>query len=159
MFGIEPDPIYEFGLLLHTTDVLSLDDDVLKRLKDEFHFIDIDDDPYLVTLELSKCEKIVSSSLHGLIVSEAMGIPTCYLGTYVRENDFKVHDYYLGTNRKIEDIKKYQLKCGQTIDKTNLSFTKPGKFDIWGFLNSAPFELSNEISSEKIKSYYGDLIF
>lgn len=44
-------------------------------------------------------EFIVSSSLHGLIVAEAYGIPACYLRLSETEAMFKFEDYYQGTGR------------------------------------------------------------
>ena len=110
---------------------MKLSASVIERLHEDFHFIDICDDPYLIVSELSKCKHVISSSLHGLIVSEAMGIPTCYLRTYIRVNDFKVHDYYQGCNVKIEDVKQYWLgKNDITVDKSKIRFTHKHSFNI-----------------------------
>ena len=45
-------------------------------------------------------EFVVSSSLHGLIVAEAFGIPACYLRLSETEAIFKFEDYFQGTGRK-----------------------------------------------------------
>jgi pyruvyltransferase len=51
--------------------------------------------------EILKCNLIISSSLHGIVIPEAYGIPS----KWVRYSDkvigghFKFHDYYLGTGR------------------------------------------------------------
>lgn len=42
---------------------------------------------------------VISSSLHGVIVAEAFGIPTRYLKVSNHEPIFKYADYYQGTNR------------------------------------------------------------
>ncbi len=44
-------------------------------------------------------EFIIASSLHGLIVAEAFGIPACYLRLSETEAMFKYEDYYQGTGR------------------------------------------------------------
>lgn len=71
-----------------------------------------DDDPAITVIDVTKhwaqvvdeirsCEVIVSSSLHGVIVAEAYGIPA----TWIRISDrleggsFKFHDYLLATGR------------------------------------------------------------
>lgn len=42
---------------------------------------------------------VISSSLHGLIIAEAYGIPARYLRLSENEPLYKYKDYYLGTNR------------------------------------------------------------
>jgi pyruvyltransferase len=55
-----------------------------------------------VVRRICACDVVVSSSLHGLIVAEAYGIPASWI--VVSENvigrGFKFHDYYLGTGRE-----------------------------------------------------------
>jgi len=49
--------------------------------------------------EILKCDFVIASSLHGLIVAEAFGIPACYLRLSETESMFKFEDYYQGTGR------------------------------------------------------------
>ncbi|HEV8051174.1 MAG TPA: polysaccharide pyruvyl transferase family protein [Parachlamydiaceae bacterium] len=42
---------------------------------------------------------VISSSLHGVVIAEAYGIPARYLRVTDHEPIFKYNDYYLGTNR------------------------------------------------------------
>jgi len=42
---------------------------------------------------------VISSSLHGIILGEAYGIPTIFLRDRASEKDFKYIDYYASTNR------------------------------------------------------------
>ncbi len=48
--------------------------------------------------EILACELIISSSLHGIIVAEAYGIPAVWLTPC--NGMFKYHDYYLSTGRQ-----------------------------------------------------------
>ncbi len=52
-----------------------------------------------VVEEILQCEFVMSSSLHGLIVAEAFGIPACYVRLSETEAMFKFEDYYQGTGR------------------------------------------------------------
>lgn len=51
--------------------------------------------------EILACETIVSSSLHGLIIAEAYGLPAQWVkpSDKVVGDGFKFHDYYSGTGR------------------------------------------------------------
>lgn len=51
--------------------------------------------------QILSCENIASSSLHGLIISDAYSIPNIriQLSNKVRGGDFKYKDYYSGVNR------------------------------------------------------------
>lgn len=67
------DKKYNLGIVPHWTDkTLEFD----KRfLKYNPKIIRVDDNPLKVITEISQCKKIVSSSLHGIIVADAFGIP------------------------------------------------------------------------------------
>ena len=61
--------------------------------------IDVTAPPHEVIYEISKCSRILSSSLHGLIVAESLGIPAMRLPYHkVIGGDDKWVDYYTGVN-------------------------------------------------------------
>jgi len=67
------DKKYDLGIVPHWTDK-TLEHD--KRfLKYNPKIIRVDEDPIKVITEISQCKKIISSSLHGIIVADAFGIP------------------------------------------------------------------------------------
>ena len=103
------------------------------REREEHHFIDIhnnnsnsiiinvQDDPMDIIKTMSMCDCIISSSLHGLIVADSLGIPN----RWVKLTDnplgdaFKFHDYYstfgIKTNAlDINDI--FHIRCDRIID-------------------------------------------
>lgn len=87
---------YEIGLIPHY-----IDKERFKVLDPRILKIDIQGNVYDVIDKINKCEVIVSTSLHGTIVSEAYGIPVAWLkvsnkiwGAY-----FKFNDYFSGTGR------------------------------------------------------------
>lgn len=53
-----------------------------------------------IVQRILEAEFVVSSSLHGVIVAEAFGIPSRYIRVSEGEPLFKYEDYYLGTGRE-----------------------------------------------------------
>jgi pyruvyltransferase len=68
--------------------------------------IDIQEDWKKVIDEILSCERIISSSLHGLIVAEAYGIPAQWAiwSKKIVGGEFKYQDYFLGTGRKKQSV-------------------------------------------------------
>jgi hypothetical protein len=62
--------------------------------------INVLDEPLHVLREIARCERVISSSLHGLVVADSFGIPSQWLkvSDQVRGNDFKFYDYYSAFN-------------------------------------------------------------
>lgn len=69
-------------------------------------FIDVMKPYKEVIDEILKCNKIVSSSLHGIILAEAYGIPAKWekYSDEVLGNGFKFRDYLSGTGRTLKDV-------------------------------------------------------
>lgn len=82
-------------------------------------------------------ELVVSSSLHGLILAEAYGIPAVYLDWGNGEDRFKYDDYYLGTGRP-------QWHAGSSVEEC-LALGGNGDFDLQrlqaGLLAAFPHDL------------------
>lgn len=88
---------YSLGIIPHFIDVdcgfvNNHRDEVgvkIIRVQDYTNWTDFIDD-------ICKCEMILSSSLHGLIISETYGVPNIWakFGEYVEGWDFKFQDYY-----------------------------------------------------------------
>jgi pyruvyltransferase len=58
------------------------------------------DTPLLgVIARILRAGLVVSSSLHGLILAEALGVPAVWHRPLMGEDELKYHDYYLGTGR------------------------------------------------------------
>ena len=80
-------------------------------------------------------ELVISSSLHGIIVAEAFGIPTRLLRLESAEPIFKYEDYYLGTGRK-----KFSY-ASSVADAKKMGGEELPRFDPDRLLNAFPFDL------------------
>lgn len=87
---------YEVGL---TPNYISSRHGGIKKLQQQYphaHVINLENsNPLSVAKEITKCKKIISGSLHGIICAHAYGIPVAYayMGKLHGE-DVKFHDYY-----------------------------------------------------------------
>ena len=141
---------YNIGIIPHMVDY----EKVLSLIKDDdIKIINIQDDPEKVVKEISKCKNIISSSLHGIIISEALNIPSawCKFSDKVLGNGFKFKDYYLGSGRKEEDI-----YCSDFREKINISkvkYLQRAQYDIDGLLKSFPYHI-DQILINDIKRWF-----
>lgn len=88
------DKEYNLGIVPHWSDTDLEHRPEFRRYKPRI--IRPDDDPIRVIREIGRCRKIVASSLHGIIVADAFGIPrrTEMTPAFAREGgDFKFRDH------------------------------------------------------------------
>jgi pyruvyltransferase len=92
----------KIGLVPHYVDACN----PYIRSSDEVYVIDVSLDPESFVDELLSCEVILSSSLHGLILADAYGIPNkwVFFSDKVTGGYFKYQDYYSTTDAKNEDF-------------------------------------------------------
>lgn len=106
-----------------------------------------------VVHNMSRCKRIISSSLHGIIVAEALGIPVSRFRLSDANDPFKFYDYFEGTNRtdvNCNDIRGYHPT---SVNMTKFENIMPGKFDIKGLLDSCPFEIEPDLKKDILKYY------
>jgi pyruvyltransferase len=77
---------------------------------------------------------VIASSLHGLILAEAFGIPARMLRVTETEPLFKYHDYYLGTNRPAF---RYATSIEEALE---MGGEAPFECDLYKLYNAFPFE-------------------
>ena len=87
--------IYKLCIIPHSVDKNN------QLIIDNIHInksliLNIDGDPFIFIDNLTKCERVLSSSLHGLIISDSFGIPNMriVLSDSVIGGDYKFSDYY-----------------------------------------------------------------
>ncbi len=97
--------------------------------------------PESVIDKVLQCEKIVSSSLHGIIVAHAYGIPACWVkhSDKLFGDDIKFHDYFESVSLKCNYVEFYEKINNGDIIKLN--FIKYDFFDITPILKVFPIKL------------------
>lgn len=122
-----------------------------ERYSDSYPIIDVrTTDIEHVINEILECDYILSSSLHGIIVSHAYGVPALWIKKgYIRSSSFKFHDYFsaVGINKYegFEDIDLIlssednimkifcQNKDKSIIDKNNLKKIQKSLLDVFPY--------------------------
>lgn len=94
---------YKYGIVMHKDQVIPVED------RDDVLVVDICTADYKdFVRKLLSCEKIISSSLHGIILAESYGVPAILLKPKV---DFlKYDDWYYST-------KRYEYPVAKTIEE------------------------------------------
>ncbi len=88
---------YRIGIIPHYVDSTDRRLFILKaRYRDEVRIINIRAKPDAVIREIASCSNILSSSLHGLVFSDSLSIPSrwLHLSERVLGNGYKFLDYY-----------------------------------------------------------------
>lgn len=92
--------------------------------------------------DILSCKRIVTSSLHGLIIADSYGIPNSWLSsTTPKGGEFKYYDYFLSVD-KVRHTVHYDLKQGITLEKIMDNFPfddRPINWSPTPLLNTCPF--------------------
>ncbi len=116
---------YKLGIVPHYVDK---DNEWLKIIiKDnpEVIILNIQEpDPYKFIDDLLSCEKIASSSLHGIIVADAYAIPSIWIefSNKLTGGGFKFLDYFASVKR--EDTKPLSITKNTNLDELEKKFQK-----------------------------------
>ena len=87
----------DFAIVAHYSDDL-----FLRRRNPQYsnNFVSVDCCPSEMVAKIIGSELVISTSLHGIIFAESLGIPAVWLRTDINsENEYKYYDYYFGTER------------------------------------------------------------
>ncbi len=109
------------------------------RELDNYHTISIETNEYQKFVdEIVASEKIISSSLHGIILAETYGIPAVMLCENESEDIFKYYDYYFSTHR-------YNIRIAKTISEAEKMEPMPLPKNLdelrEGLIHSFPYDL------------------
>lgn len=115
--------------------------------------LDVEQDVAVIDLKTSdiegtldmmlQCEKIVTSSLHGLVIADAYGIPNAWVESSTpRGGEFKYYDYFLSVDkvRHVQPMPKDISTLSEQWIVDNLDFdARPIKYDPYPLLDACPF--------------------
>jgi pyruvyltransferase len=133
---------YKLGLIPH---YVHKHEPVIKDLvKNGANLIDIETSnlDFFIS-EILKCEKIISSSLHGVIIADILGVPCrrVYFKNELVGGDFKFHDYYDSVNRQAEE--DYFVPENYSLDTLlNLNCDSEIDFKSKDLLEACPFNFA-----------------
>lgn len=88
---------FELGIVPHYVDAADPRvHNIARRYAKEVRIIDVKRSPHQVIREIDNCSHILSSSLHGVVVADSLGIPNGWLvlSDQVDGQGFKFRDYY-----------------------------------------------------------------
>lgn len=142
---------YKFGFIPHYVDYDLIHVKSFRENHPEILFIRFRDYKSWqdVIDQINSCEFIISSSLHGIIISDAYGIPNVRVvfSDLIVGGDFKYKDYYSGIKKnytKAIDCKKDI--CMECIEK-ELKTYKPITFNPQALLKAFPYKLRPEFKA------------
>lgn len=103
----------KIGIIPHFRDESSKYlNDVIKKHPGVFKVISVGQSPEKVADEIKSCRLVLSSSLHGLIVADSLGVPNKHLVlsdnlksvNHLRGGEYKFRDYYTGVGKKYSNF-------------------------------------------------------
>jgi len=141
---------YKLGVIPHFVDI---DDPFVKALAGssrDIRVIDICAEESEVMRTAAECEQIISSSLHGLILADSLGIPNRWLelnrgGEIVTGEGFKYRDYYSVFGLQPEPLR---LTSASTLDRIINAigyFTRPGLQEVRLALRTSISEIKESV--------------
>lgn len=135
---------FTVGFVPHYVDQGNPVLDYLCSTNRSFRRIDVFEETHDFMRQVAACEIVLSSSLHGLITADALGVPAIWmkLSSDVWGNDFKFHDYF--SIYGLEDPVPFAPDESTTVDsivRLAEKVTRPGIDDIKKELyDSFPFK-------------------
>jgi predicted O-linked N-acetylglucosamine transferase (SPINDLY family) len=135
---------YRLGIVAHYIDQ---DHPWLQNMPDDVLLINVKTaDVNLFVDQLLQCEKVASSSLHGLIAADAYGIPSTWLrfSNKVIGGNFKFLDYFASVGRK--DKQPLLINEGVTLeDVENQFYDYQIDIDLDALMDACPFKAQDKL--------------
>ena len=145
-------PIYKLGIVPHYRDKKnSFVETIQEKYSNMICVIDVENTPRKVVRKIAMCKNIVSSSLHGLVVADSLGIPNnrIILSEKIIGGDFKYKDYYSCFNKNPNPI---TLKGNESLEDllNQVTPVDPEKItDIKNNIKKAFFDFINDYKRDR----------
>ena len=139
---------YKYGIVPHYVDY-----DVMNNMfttNSDINVINLKTlDVEITTNEIIECEYIISTSLHGLIVSDSYNIPNVWLkiSNNLAGDDIKFKDYFLSVGRDGSNIVKSDMRDLNQINFENVSSDRIKTIQN-ELLSVFPYKLKNKICEQ-----------
>ena len=143
---------YKVGIVPHFFDK---DNEIIKKIMinnyKHINIIDVQKRPKEVIKEIDRCEYVLSSSLHGMIVADSLGIPNAWLvlSDKVQGRGFKFYDYFSSFKESYDPV----FLTGKEEISDLISFThSPSEklFDIKNKLSLLYMQLRHILSIKEL---------
>ncbi|HNS21161.1 MAG TPA: polysaccharide pyruvyl transferase family protein [Sedimentisphaerales bacterium] len=120
---------HKIGLVPHYSERTHPAVKQLMDLTDDSLMIDVFQDVTEVLRQVASCECVLSSSLHGLVVADAFGVPNAWLrlSGELRGNEFKFRDYYsvYGLDQTVRPLTAEEITL-QRLARITDEYARPG---------------------------------
>lgn len=148
LMGIERSmvPRFEVGIVCHYVD---RSHPTLQRMMQESGVVDLNvhEPPEVFLRRMAECRHVVSSSLHGLIFAEALGIPNLWIsaGGEIGGGTFKFDDWYSTTRRPQRE--RHDLKMTDTVwELARQAECRESTIDVGALLDAFPHDRLEEMA-------------
>ena len=112
---------YDLGVIAHFRERHDPRFAQLAQLARSVRMIDVTQDPLTVIRQIASCRRILSSSLHGLIISDSLGIPNLHVKVTdnLKGDGFKFDDYYSAFDvpHEFVDLREETIESLDVIDR------------------------------------------
>lgn len=136
---------YDLGIIPHFREKNDTTFLELQRRIPNSIIIDVQDSPINVIKKIAECKNILSSSLHGLIISDSLNIPNLHIvvSNKLLGDGYKFDDYYSAynikhyyiTKKNIENFNVGDIKKNYKIKKEDVEKKKKDLLECFPFKN------------------------
>ena len=140
-------PKYKMGIIPHVVDQQHpVIQEIREKYADEILIIDLAHYERWTDVidQICSCEKILSSSLHGIIVSDAYQVPNCWITLSGKVlSGFKYQDYAASVGRAFD--KPIKVNSVEELESLDVECTSPQTISALqeGLLKTCPFKVAN----------------